>query len=244
MYWSKYHFDSQKDTKQKFVEDHQLVEMHVVGPVGSPYEKRVADYIARVEIDKAKLEEVFAVEMASHFRRAAAICGMKHPGGMNDMVRITKGSDIPLSIANDPSEENIERLCWLYYCSPNTVHKSIYGMEMNEHYEIVLMDRLGVAYREYDTKVGKGCVSMFLNSLLNKYRGKTGTYLKSGKWPLHNVCSNTPKGCIPVKAKKGCPLFWVGTNIWSKSSMESEDIGDPKEIPTVMWRTVSERKGS
>ena len=224
------------------MEDHELVEMHVIGPVGSPYEKRVADYIARVEMDKAKLEELFAEEMASHFRRAAVICGMRHPGGMKDMVKITKGSDIAMSIANDPSEDNIERLCWLYYCSPNTVHKSIYGMEMNEHYEIVLMKRLGVAYKEDDTKVGKGCVSMFLNKQLNEYRGKTGTYLKSGKWPLHNVCYNTPDGCIPVKAKKGCPLFWVGTNIRSESSMESEDRGGPKEIPTVKWRTVSEKK--
>ena len=97
---------------------------------------------------------------------------------MNDMVKIIQAIDMGRSIVHDHSAENIKRLCWLLYCSTNTVHESVFGMEMTEHYEILLMDKLGVYYKEDDTKVGKGCVSMLLNKMLNDYRGHVSNHLK------------------------------------------------------------------
>ena len=224
VYWSKYQFDSQQKTLPRFVEHHRLVENDSILPYTTPYEQKVTAYINQAIKDKESVHDLFAEEMASHFRRAAAICGMMHPGGMDNMVKIILAIDMGKSIVHDHSEDNIERLCWLLYCSTNTVHKTVFGKEMTEHYEVLLMDRLGVSYKEDDAKVGKGCVSMLFNKMLNDYRGGVSGHLRNtGKCDISSVCSNTPRGCTPVKGKG--PIFWVEKKVATK----------------VEWSTVSEK---
>ena len=108
-------------------------------------------------------------EMGIHFRQAAAVCKMTYRGDFDDIRKATRSLHISQSIADDDSDVNVECLCWILYCSTNTVHKKVFGMEMNDHYEILLMRQLGLYYRDDDKGV-KGCVSKYYNKMLNEYR--------------------------------------------------------------------------
>jgi hypothetical protein len=222
--WSKNVFDSQKETSSKWVTDHQLLPLPNGGVDEGPYEDLVRMFIIESNKKKDQVKSIFTQQMEDHFRLATEICGMKQPDSMGSLTMpIREGTHMAKSMANDSSDANVQRLCWTLYYSCNSVYKTIFGMEMNEYYEKRVMDQLNVSYFENNEKVGKGCVSQYINKLLNKYRCNVkDSMTRNNACTMSNVCTNSPLEWEPQpgqhKPRPKTPncLFWVGR----KSGME------------------------
>ena len=229
VYWSRFQFNPQTLVDSEWIDDHGLLTMGWMEPTDQ-YEKRVMLFIEESIRNKLRIRELFEAEVGIHFRRAAAICEMSYVGDFEDIMTVTKSVHMSNSIANDPSADNVERLCWIMYCSSNTVHKKVFGMEMNDHFEVLLMQQLGVSYKDDDKGV-KGCVSKYYNKMLNDFRTDVkGGMASIAHCVIAKVSSNKPDDVVDAspKAKKDSPVFWIGTKTTSQRSLQ-----------TIIWKKVS-----
>ena len=196
----------------------------------------VWNYMKGAETAKEEVKRIFEELMDAHYQLAATICGFTHPGQFNDPTKIIRGIHMAHSIGNDASQDNIERLCWTLYYSSNIVYKKVYGMEMDEHCEKVIMKKMGVSYRVGEMKVAKGCVSKYVNLMLNKYRNNVKDGIKKNKKSsIFNVSSNHPRfwrEAKPRPSETGC-LYWIKNRPFISDSSSGRIEG------TSAWSWVS-----
>ena len=201
VYWSRFQFNPQTLVDSEWIDDHGLLTMGWMEPTDQ-YEKRVMLFIEESIRNKLRIRELFEAEVGIHFRRAAAICEMTYVGDFEDIMTVTKSVHMSNSIANDPSADNVERLCWIMYCSSNTVHKKVFGMEMNDHFEELLMQQLGVSYKDDDKGV-KGCVSKYYNKMLNDFRTDVkGGMASIAHCVIAKVSSNKPDEVVDASRQE------------------------------------------
>lgn len=242
--WSKNVFDSQKETSSKWVTDHQLLPCPDSGIGEDQYKEMVRVFMIESNKKKDQVKNIFTQQMEDHFRLATEICGMKLPDSMGSpTMPIREGKHMAKSIANDSSDANVQRLCWTLYYSCNSVYKTIFGMEMNEYYEKRVMDELNVLYLENADKVGKGCVSQYINKLLNNYRCNVkDSMTKNNTCIISNVCTNSPvdwekePGQQKPRPKTPNCLFWVGQK--DGTEIVTQKDGTVKRKNKIKWTWV------
>ena len=241
IYWSRGQFNSQKVTDTTWINSYALLPRNLLEPTDQ-YENRVTLFMAETVKNKLRVGELFETEMGIHFRQAASVCEMTFRGDFNDVRKVTRSLHMSQSIANDDSDVNLERLCWILYCSTNTVHKKVFGMEMNDHYEILLMRELGVCYRDGDKGV-KGCVSKYYNKMLNEYRtGVRDGMTSIPSCTILKVQRNKPDEVVDPgpKPKKDSPIFWIGKKSdVHQGRIRVKDRERQEMIDMVIWKKVS-----
>jgi hypothetical protein len=254
-YYSDCLFDAQGDTTVQYLIKTKEITVDADTVGAEQYKKLVEQTIEYSNDKKRDVKNVFDPIMEEHFRLCVQICGMTRPGEMNTRKKIYGGAHVAHSIADDPSIENIKRLAWTVFYSCLTAHKKIFNNDMSVAYERIIMEQLNVGYKPREVEDGKvpkkGCVSMYINRILNKYRCNLRDGMtKNASCTVANVCTNMPKGWQGPKPKpKDCAcLFWVATKLGPNDDLTNIPAGTefiPEDKITgakglgLLWRQVS-----
>jgi hypothetical protein len=244
--WSKNLFDPQKDTTIDWIKRHGLVsEMQSESVDDTAIKNRLRDFKNESTRLKEEVKAKFMGCMLRNFSLAAKICGLVYPDPQLDdmLVSIRESTDIGKSVAHDSTKENLERVSWTLYYSSTIIYKTIFGMEMSDYYEPLIMKQLGACYEETTDKSGKGCVAMLLNKMLNRYRSGAQESMKTNKnCTIAGINSNAPANLDKqAGGQKKTPsdksyVFWIGTKNGTEKVVNKE--GKEEEKVKIEWRWV------
>jgi hypothetical protein len=245
--WSRAAFNPQAATEVKWIRDNHLVPGEPAEGVdnGGVWVNLVKNFLEASNGIKDEVQSAFAAKRDAHFRLAADICGMTRPDPIcADGLKIREGKHMAKSIEDNCGDENIRRLCWILYFSPNAAYKQLYGKDMGEYYEQMIMQEMNVEYdASKSKKTERGCVSQHLNKMINRYRSNvTDLIFRSAKSKIARVCTNEPKeweseGSVRPEVKSPHHHFWVGTRDGFKDVIQKD--GRVKRVVKVKWDWVS-----
>jgi hypothetical protein len=193
---------------------------------------------------KSEVTSAFSARRDDHFRLAADICGMTRPDLLCGTMKILEGKHMAKSIEDNYGDENIRRLCWILFFSPNAAYRQLYGVDMGEYYEQMIMKEMNVEYEVGKIKKNeRGCVSQYLNKMINRYRSNvTDLFFRNAKSTIARVCTNEPKewereGNVRPEVKSPHHHFWIGTKDGFKDEIQKD--GKVKRVVKVKWEWVS-----
>jgi hypothetical protein len=244
--WSRNGFDPQKDTTIDWIKRHRLVEeATIMGGEISAYDQLLTDFKIASDKSKENVRRVFTEHMTTNFSVAGKICGMKYPdihlGSM--LLPVREANHISKSVAHDTSEENLERVCWTLYYSSSNIYKNIFAMEMSDYYEPMIMSNLKVSYVEAPGTSNKGCVALWSNKLLNRYRTSVQESISFNKeCIIARINTNAPANVEKWVNEQGRPptdkscLYWIGTKNGTERLQGKN--GKEEERLKIEWRWV------
>lgn len=245
-HWSRNHFDPQKDTTDNWIRLHGLVaETDIVGGDNSTYHERLSKFKVDSDRSRDNVRTMFTELMTAKFSRAARICGMEYPEEKLQglLLPAREASHISKSVVHDASEKNLERVCWTLYYSTTNIYKTIFGMEMSDYYEPVIMKKLDVCYEGAASTSKKGCVALWSNKLLNRYRTSVQESISSNKkCSTARINTNAPANLDTWMQTHGKPptdktcLYWIGTKNGTEKVQGKN--GKEEERVKIEWRWV------
>jgi hypothetical protein len=234
--WPRDVFNSQKETNRQWVIDHQLLPSE-----GPNNEELIWKLIHLSNQKKDAIKSLFTQHMEKHFRLVADLSGFNVVDGAGGPQKVRDSSDFVKGIVNDTTGKNVERLCWILYYASNSAYKSIFGMELNEYYEELVMDQLKVSYKSDSQKDSvKGCVSQYINKLLNNYRSNVKDAMaKNRNCGIASVGINAPTEGVYLttdkpKVKNTNYLFWIGR----KRNMDGVATNAKDRKKLIIWNWV------
>jgi hypothetical protein len=250
--WSRNEFNPLNGTDKDWILEHKLKlgpnptlddrEHHLGVSVPERVSVAMADSLRR----KKSVGLTFNTILDKHFRFAAEICGLKYPTKSGSSA-VWKSSDMAASIAHDSSHLNVKRLCWTLYFSSGQFYKKAYGCEMSDYLEGAVLKQVEAKYNEAeDAGKKKGCVSLYMNKLINQYRTNVRECLLTNRKSelgsiLNSRPENMPKPSKPASRKERetqC-LFWVGTKQGNTMTRKkNKGTGTASEKPILSFKEV------
>jgi hypothetical protein len=189
-------------------------------------EPALTQQVKQANKDNRVAKDRFTEIIAQHFKVAAAITGMRYTETRTNITYDARSeSEIAASVIDDCSLENIKRLLWIMYYSPNNVFKSIYKINMGSYYEAQVMEDMCMMYDERG--VGSGCVAMLGTKIHNEARCKITARLKrqgiAYTTELNDARKKEKKEKFPGVKENNC-VFLI-----SKPWTEQEVMGEQGE---------------
>jgi hypothetical protein len=245
-YWPKEAFNSQKITTINWIIEEKLVAPIECGMVPDAYRAEVETALEMSNDRKEVIQKWFDTVMEDHIRLACDICGMTVKCAFFDYKeKICRGTQMAKSVRDDPSDENIKRLCWVLWYSFNTAYKDIMDVDMTGYNEKLVMIEKNIKYlptlnHRSANENALGCISRFMNRTINNFRNK----VRENIWLNKNCNIGNVKSSIPTKneyegvletVKQGPTVFWVGMKR-SVTGDAMSVIGGKKKF---LWTVVS-----
>lgn len=244
--WSKNEFDGQQRHTTLWLS--QTNKVPAAGSVDCPqeYAGMVQTAMDLANNRKEMTQKWFEKTREDHVRLVCEIVGMSvmgdFPGTRN---KITKGPQMAKSLEEDPSEENIKRMCFVLYYSAGGVYKHTLGLEMTWACESIFMQEHGIQYGDGISDEGcenkdMGCVSSLMGRMLNTYRCNVKEILiTNNSCVIGSVRTNAPpKGEYAGESKKSMTVFWVGLKKVT-SEVLAKMSKDNKKKQKLDWSYVS-----
>lgn len=237
--WSRTEFDPKRWKKGSDLEEEEDDEASIP--------ECAVEAMTDAQRNKKTVRTLFTKILDDHFRFAAEICGLKYPKD-GALLPVWDSPDMAASIAHDPSPLNVKRLCWLLYYSSGQFYKRAYGCYMSDYLESEVLKLANAKYNEDEESKTKGCVSLYMNKLINQYRVNVRECLLNNR---HNQLGsiqnsrpdNFPSPDKPLSRKKReaqC-LFWVGTKqgtIMTRKKKKGKET--VSERPVLSFQEVKE----
>ena len=209
-------FNAQKETDAAWVVDHGLLPHSVCFGEDFISMETMKTLLVLCKNRKEIVKKTFIQHMDNHFRLVADLSGFKIVDDTGGNTKVQDSCGFVKGMIRDASDKNIQRLCWILYYASGSAYKNIFGMEMNAYYEKIVMNELKISY-QVDTKKkqSKGCISQYINKLLNNYRSNIKDSLTKNKRCPVSVCVNAPPNSILAttkkpQAKNANSTFWIG----------------------------------
>lgn len=224
------------------MEKEEQIEPYVAG---MNYDDYIRELKTKLDICNKKRELImrwFEPRLEEHIRLACDVCGMSMKTeyvGYDE--RIDKGVHIAKSMAMDPSEDNIRRVCWVLFYSFNSVYKNLMSGDMSVYHEEIAMDEMNIEYEmEMDQSAKQivfGCISKCMNRMINKYRCNVrDNMLMNNTSAIGNVTGNAP---FPSETKFQSPnTFWIGRKQVGVTALQRMTEKDRKK-QILIWNMVS-----
>jgi hypothetical protein len=210
--YSRLLFDAQSETTLQHLIKSQLVSAPDCGLDQTEYQKTIEDLMNYSNQKKRDIYLTFKPMLEEHMRLCFEICGMDRPSRSSIRNKIFLPPHVTASIAADPSDRNIKRLCWVQFYSVFGPYKKVFEEDMAVVYEKLVMDKLNVGYLLPTTstettgksKEKKGCVAQYLNRLINMYRCNIRDSMEGGALcPIKRVLSNSPRAKKQKETQNG-----------------------------------------